>query len=134
LRHGDRLRVGATELCFSRESDARATSVPMQPRQPVDGVPHLEVRAGQRLGLRFALAASSVTIGRDEGNQVRIDDLSVSRRHAVLNQHGGRWYVCDLHSSRGTLKNGVRLAPGNETPIVEGDQLQLGEVVLALTR
>ncbi|HZO16872.1 MAG TPA: FHA domain-containing protein, partial [Polyangiaceae bacterium] len=133
LRHGDEIRVGGTSLRFLKEGVTRASSLPAAPPAPPPEL-HLEVRAGPRLGLRFALSSSSITIGRDDANGVRIDDLSVSRRHAVLNQHGQSWYICDLHSSRGTLKNGVRLTPGQEVAIVEGEQIQLGDVVLALCR
>jgi pSer/pThr/pTyr-binding forkhead associated (FHA) protein len=100
---------------------------PMNARQPC-----LEVRGGPLLGLGFALTGASITIGRDPASVIRVDDLSVSRRHALLTNHGGQWFVSDLHSSRGTWRNGERLPPGQDVPIAEGDRLQVGESILEL--
>jgi pSer/pThr/pTyr-binding forkhead associated (FHA) protein len=99
----------------------------MNARQPC-----LEVRGGPLLGLGFALTGASITIGRDPASVIRVDDLSVSRRHALLTNHGGQWFVSDLHSSRGTWRNGERLPPGQDVPIAEGDRLQVGESILEL--
>jgi pSer/pThr/pTyr-binding forkhead associated (FHA) protein len=92
----------------------------------------LEVRAGPFLGVGFALSGASVTIGRDPQSAVRLDDMSVSRRHAVLAAQGGHWFVSDLSSARGTWRNGERLPPGQEFPLREGDRIQVGETVLEL--
>jgi pSer/pThr/pTyr-binding forkhead associated (FHA) protein len=86
------------------------------------------------MGLVFALTGPSITVGRDPACAMRIDDLSISRRHALLSDLGGRWHVSDLHSSRGTWKNGERLPPGQDTELSEGDRLQLGDAVLLVRR
>ena len=91
------------------------------------------MRSGASLGLRFALTGKSVTLGRDPASQVRIDSLSISRRHALFSEFEGRWHVSDLHSSRGTFKNGERLPPGTDVALAEGDELVLGETVLVFT-
>ncbi|MEJ7735132.1 MAG: FHA domain-containing protein [Polyangiaceae bacterium] len=90
------------------------------------------MRAGPFLGVGFALSGASVTIGRDPQSAVRLDDMSVSRRHAVLAAHDGHWFVSDLHSARGTWRNGERLPPGQDVPLREGDRIQVGETVLEL--
>ncbi|HKQ67818.1 MAG TPA: FHA domain-containing protein, partial [Polyangiaceae bacterium] len=71
-----------------------------------------------------------VTLGRDPGNPIRLDDLSVSSRHAVLREHGGTWYLSDLGSTNGTFKHGHRLAPQQEIPLAEGDLLQFGQIAV----
>ena len=108
------------------------SSGPVTPGAP-GRLAHLVVRSGASVGLRFALTGKSITLGRDPASQVRIDSLSVWRRHALFSEFEGRWHVSDLHSSRGTFRNGARLAPGNDVPLEEGDELALGETVLVFT-
>ncbi len=137
LRNGDRIRVGGTELVFRTEGGgARPTAPP--PSALAQSVaappqPHLEVRAGHGLGLAFALTASPVIIGRDPQATIRLDDYSVSWRHAQLVDRGGRWFVSDTDSAGGTWVNGARLARGQEVPLDEGTQLRLGDATLAYT-
>src|SRR5260221_14496341 len=60
-------------------------------------------------------AAGTVTIGRDEGNTVRIDDPSVSRQHAVL-RIGTTLEIEDLGGANGVfVREKARPGMGNET-------------------
>jgi NADPH-dependent 2,4-dienoyl-CoA reductase/sulfur reductase-like enzyme/pSer/pThr/pTyr-binding forkhead associated (FHA) protein len=86
--------------------------------------------SGAFAGRRFDIPVSPSTIGRDMAAQVRIEELSISRRHAVLTRVEGRWFLSDLHSSAGTVHNGMRVTPGVEVPLRDGDTLQLGVVVV----
>ena len=135
LRDGDRLRLGAVELRFVGGAPrGPAAPVPAAPAAAVPaGLAELEVRAGANLGVRFALRGKSATIGRDPASQVRLDDLSVSRRHAVLNEFGGRWHLSDLHSARGTFRNGTRLPPAEDVALEPGDVLVVGDTTLVYT-
>jgi DNA-binding NtrC family response regulator len=66
---------------------------------------------------------AEVTIGRDETSGVRLDDPSVSRRHAVL-RVSSILEIEDLGSSNGTLvRQTARAGPGNETANVSLRQL-----------
>jgi len=132
LRDGDRLRLGATELVF-RGPGAAIPAAPPKPSAP-PGPPVLEIRAGAGVGLRFALVGPHVTLGRDPTSTIRLDDLSVSRRHAALAELDGRWFITDLHSSRGTRKNGAPLVAGQDAPLDAGDTLTLGDIVLVYGR
>jgi pSer/pThr/pTyr-binding forkhead associated (FHA) protein len=62
------------------------------------------------------------------------DDLAlaygVSRRHACIYRHGNDVEVEDLGSINGTLLNGKRLAPYIPEPLKDGDQLQLGKLLI----
>lgn len=51
-------------------------------------------------------------------------DASISRNHACLFQHDGGIYLRDLNSSNGTWVNDMRLAPGHERRLQNGDRLQ----------
>jgi NADPH-dependent 2,4-dienoyl-CoA reductase/sulfur reductase-like enzyme/pSer/pThr/pTyr-binding forkhead associated (FHA) protein len=133
LHDGDAIRLGSTELVF-RSGEASPRARPPRTLPDAASILVLEVRAGPGVGLRFALQRTYVAIGRDPTNEVRLDELSVSRRHAELVQRDGRWFVTDLQSSLGTKKNGNPLAPGKESLLEEGDLLAIGQVTLAFTR
>ncbi|HXU06453.1 MAG TPA: sigma 54-interacting transcriptional regulator [Polyangia bacterium] len=61
-------------------------------------------------------ATGEVTIGRDDGNTVRIDDPSVSRRHAVLRVADGKVEIEDLGGANGIfVRDKVGAGVGNET-------------------
>lgn len=51
----------------------------------------------------------SISIGRDSSSDLRIEEPTVSRNHAVIKQIGDKYYIIDLGSSNGTFKNGKRV-------------------------
>ena len=88
---------------------------PPKPREAVDArraPTHAPVSAVHQI------AAGRIRIGRRPDNDVVLDDLLVSRRHAELWHTGGAWRVVDLSSPNGTYVNGRRVVdapvgPGN---------------------
>ncbi len=75
----------------------------------------LVVFLGEQIRTFDLPTAGEVTIGRGEANAVRIDDPSVSRRHAVLRM-GERLEIEDLSGSNGIfIRERARSDPGNET-------------------
>ena len=83
-----------------------------------------------------SMIASGVVIGRSPRNaMLLIDDKTLSREHARLFEgHDGVLYIEDLGTTNGTSVNGQQLQPGQAEPLRGDDTLQLGEVVLRLTR
>ena len=71
-----------------------------------------------------------ITIGRQEGNTIRLTERNVSRRHARLVRLNGHVVVEDLGSYNGTRINGERIA--GQSPLKEGDLIQIGDYDLAL--
>jgi NADPH-dependent 2,4-dienoyl-CoA reductase/sulfur reductase-like enzyme/pSer/pThr/pTyr-binding forkhead associated (FHA) protein len=132
LRPGDKIRLGSTDFVFRIEGAPLITQAPISEAEG-SRRPHLEVRAGQSLGLRFALAESPVIIGRDQQATIRLDDYSVAARHASFREVNGQWWIADLQSASGTKKNGTRLGHGQEVAISDGDVIELGEAVLAFS-
>ena len=67
----------------------------------------LFVIQGFNRGARFELGDhdGAVTIGRESGNFVKLDDHEVSRRHAEIRRVGQTFIVGDLKSSNGTFLN-----------------------------
>ena len=57
----------------------------------------------------FTIAKSGATLGRGEDNTIRLDDLSVSRRHARIAYRQSGYWLSDLGSMGGTWVGGIRL-------------------------
>jgi len=85
--------------------------------------PVLVVRKGPQPGERFYLDRPSLTIGRDPSSDIFLNDMTVSRAHAVLQVIGDSVTVEDSGSLNGTYVNGVCV---DEAPLTEGDVLQIG--------
>jgi hypothetical protein len=88
----------------------------------------LVIRAGGgRVGESFALDDDRITIGRRPDCAVFLDDVTVSRDHALIVRRGGDWHLDDLGSLNGTYVNRHRI----ETHRLEdGDELQVGKYKL----
>jgi len=71
-------------------------------------------------------------VGRSQENTVVLDDEFVSTAHSMLLLREGRWWVRDEGSTNGTMVNGQRI--NGESPLREGDELQIGRVRLRLAR
>ena len=70
------------------------------------------------------------TIGRDEGNAVRLTERNISRHHARVQRQGNDWRIHDLGSYNGCYVNGARVA---ETQSLQhGDLIQLGDYRLSI--
>jgi predicted component of type VI protein secretion system len=77
-----------------------------------------EVLEGVDKGRIFRELTTPVTIGREEGNLLRLNDERVSRFHAKVQQDNGDIILTDLESTNGTRVNGNvvqirRLRPGD---------------------
>jgi pSer/pThr/pTyr-binding forkhead associated (FHA) protein len=73
---------------------------------------------------------SDLSIGRWDGNSVRLLDRNVSRRHARLVRSNGEIFIEDLNSFNGIKLNGERIDRRSE--ISEGDLLEIGDYHIAL--
>src|SRR3954463_5579864 len=77
-------------------------------------------------GRRYVLGADQL-IGREPGASIRLDDDSVSWRHASLRWTGQAWELQDLGSRNGTFLDGHRIAPGARALLRMGSQLRFGD-------
>jgi hypothetical protein len=57
----------------------------------------------------FTIARPGATVGRGQENTIRLDDLSVSRKHARIAYRQGGYWISDLGSMGGTWVDGTRL-------------------------
>lgn len=76
------------------------------------------------------LVRDEITIGRKEGNTIRLTERNVSRRHARVRKANGSFVIEDLHSYNGVKLNGQKI--GAETKLEPGDQIGIGDYQLAL--
>jgi len=81
----------------------------------------------------YTLDRPVMRIGRVEGMEIVIDNVSVSRQQAELRQDGRFWTVKDLDSSNGTFLNGERLGP-DSLPLRPGDAISFGKYSLFFER
>jgi serine/threonine protein kinase len=89
----------------------------------------LRMRRGPLPGRSFPLAGEKAYVGRDQGNDIVIDDPEVSRRHAGISRGPSGYSIEDVGSTNGTFVNGVRIT--SPRALRDGDIIGLGQVVLA---
>jgi pSer/pThr/pTyr-binding forkhead associated (FHA) protein len=82
---------------------------------------------GGRVGQSFPLHDERMTIGRSPDAEVFLDDVTVSRDHAVLVKRSGAWYLDDSGSLNGTYVNRRRI---DSHRLEDGDELQIGKYKL----
>ncbi len=76
------------------------------------------------------LVREEVSIGRKEGNTIRLTERNVSRKHAKLLKANGAFVVEDLNSYNGVKVNGRKI--DGRVNLKAGDQLGIGDYQLAL--
>ena len=101
---------------------------------PLDDIaaegPALVVRSGGgRAGEHFIPQGDRTTIGRSPDNDIFLDDVTVSRKHAVVLQSGGELRIEDLGSLNGTFVNRRRIDAA--TRLESGDEVQIGKYRLS---
>jgi hypothetical protein len=89
----------------------------------------LVIRAGGgRAGESFPLEGSRLTIGRRPDSDIFLDDVTVSRDHAILVRRADGYYLDDCGSLNGTYVNRSRIESHRLT---DGDEVQIGKYKLA---
>jgi pSer/pThr/pTyr-binding forkhead associated (FHA) protein len=90
------------------------------------------VRQGKEPGRMFEIRKERMTIGRSRESDIFLEDLAVSRLHTTIQRDDtGRFILRDENSANGTYVNGQRVA---EHVLEEGDEVQVGQTVLAFVR
>ena len=88
-------------------------------------MPKLTIRSETGESVSHDLVEETYTIGRAPENSIRLDDTSVSGRHAELAMVAENCYLKDLGSTNGTLVNGQ---PATEVQLRAGDRIRFGKV------
>jgi hypothetical protein len=110
-------RVGDTGELIPVDLDAATSQGPV-----------LVIRSGGgRVGESFSLERDRMTIGRRPDSDVFLDDVTVSRDHALLVRRGDELYLDDLGSLNGSYVNRHRIESHR---LDDGDELQIGKYKL----
>ncbi len=86
----------------------------------------LVVINGVDLGKKYGLSQHSTLVGRSSKVDIQIDEESISRNHAVIENNGDDIVVRDLNSTNGTYVND---RPINQHRLLDGDQIKIGRTI-----
>ena len=109
--------IPESDYHLSREEQATVDSL-----HP--GTALLIVLRGPNTGARFLLDDAEVTTGRGPKSDIFLDDVTVSRKHAVFAREEGGFGVRDVGSLNGTYVNKERI---DQTTLRTGDEVQIGK-------
>ncbi len=88
----------------------------------------LVMRNGPNPGSTYSLDAEQMTIGRDPGNTIPINDPEISRYHAKMMAQGGKIVIEDNGSTNGTSINGKRISGPHV--LKSGEMIAFGEDIV----
>jgi pSer/pThr/pTyr-binding forkhead associated (FHA) protein len=85
------------------------------------------VSRGPNEGSTYLVDEDSVSVGRHPDSNIFLDDITVSRRHSVIERAGQEFRIRDVGSLNGTYVNHDRI---DHKGIADGDEIQVGRFVL----
>ena len=71
----------------------------------------------------YSIDKDSISIGRKHGNDIQLNDLTISGRHSLVTMVSDNIFIDDLGSTNGTLLNGARIA---KSKLHHSDVIQVG--------
>jgi diguanylate cyclase (GGDEF)-like protein len=87
---------------------------------------------GPLAGRSFDINSKNLFIGRDTDNDIQIQDLSVSRKHAKVFQRDSKVFIEDLRSQNGTWIDGAALKSGEVYELAEGLPAAIGNILICV--
>jgi pSer/pThr/pTyr-binding forkhead associated (FHA) protein len=118
---------------LEKDEPGTETTLSYTPEEVAEAAPGLEdvegpaliVRSGGgRAGEHFLLRGDRTTVGRSPACDIFLDDVTVSRNHAVVNRSGEAFEIEDQGSLNGTFVNRHRV---ESAQLDDGDELQIGK-------
>ncbi len=94
-------------------------------------MPSLIVTSGVLTGQVFSFSGT-IVVGRGQLSEVRLNDATVSRRHALIRHNGDSYELRDQDSVNGTRHRGRRIK--DVVQLSDGDELQFGEIKTVFRR
>lgn len=116
--------------------DLTAFAVLMKSKREYAVVSKVWDKAGSEMELAdntrvYRLKAEEILIGRHTAADIQVEDMAVSRYHALLTVSDGVWRITDLKSAGGTYVNGKRIRSHR---LQENDRIVIGETTLVLRK
>ena len=108
-------------LSDARDEDAEVL------RKIINGdgaVAMIYIHRGPSQGSRFLITAIGASIGRAVTNEIFLDDVTVSRKHAEISVEGKAFHFSDLGSLNGSYINRVQ---SKKHLLQSGDEIQVGK-------
>ena len=126
---GERVPTGDTTTNLPAVAEERDTEgLSAEDEAAVHALPHgsalLIVQRGPNAGSRFLLNTDLASVGRHSDSDIFLDDISVSRRHAVFTRTPEGTVVKDAGSLNGTYVNRELV---DERLLRPGDEVQIGK-------
>jgi pSer/pThr/pTyr-binding forkhead associated (FHA) protein len=91
--------------------------------------PRFHIISSSAIARTFEFTGTT-TVGCTADNDIVIDDSSVSHCHAMLLIEDGEVLLLDMESTTGTSINGAPALPDEPVPLVDGDMVKVGRVLL----
>jgi hypothetical protein len=121
-KHGDQ-----TTITYKVDETGELKPVDLDEVVASEGAALVIRSGGGRAGESFAIEGDRMTIGRSPDAAVFLDDVTVSRNHALLVKRRDGLYIDDLGSLNGTYVNRRRI---ESHKLSSGDDLQIGKYKL----
>lgn len=101
---------------------------------PKEGIPQKNIGdslvyiypPGPKLGERYILKGPIITIGRENDNNIFIDNDTVSRKHSKIIRKNSQYIISDLNSTNGTYVNHHQI---KQHTLHNGDLIKIGRII-----
>ncbi len=110
----------------SDEKTLVTDNLQINPSDPKEDAFVMIYPTGPNMGHQYALESTVASIGRDPGNDIVVDNDSVSRRHAKLTVESGQRILTDLQSTNGSYVNNKPILTHF---LQNGDQVKIGDTI-----
>jgi len=82
-----------------------------------------------KYGKSYELYEGRNQVGREEGNDIVINEPIISQPHALILYRDGKFYIKDLASANGTQVNDKDLEPDVSVELNDGDKIRFAKVI-----
>ena len=118
--------TGDTTIAYQVGETGEHTPVDVE-RVAAEGAALVIRAGGGRAGESFPIGGEQTRVGRSPEAEVFLDDVTVSRNHALIVRRRDGLYIDDLGSLNGTYVNRRRI---DSHKLADGDELQIGKFKL----
>ena len=116
---------------MSDKTEYRTEAIPEDAKPSGVKRPCMVMIKGDFIGQVYEIGDGVTMVGRSDDVDLVISDTSISRKHALIVQRDGGFYLSDLGSTNGSFINNK--AVDDPLPLTEGDKVLIGHVVFKFT-